>query len=167
MFHEKAISFTLDWTTRPLMGGAITAAFGQLWGPEDADISDWFWTGVALGAAHKGVMKSKLLTIGQKNLARDVIFNKKKPLTFDHHNETFIEVLKKFEFLKDKRIIIFYINGHQQKFSNFPSGKSKDFNNLEYIDLNIEEDTSSFYLIDGHLNSTGHMKIAEKLSKLF
>ena len=74
MFHEKAISFTLDWTTRPLMGGAITAAFGQLWGPEDADISDWFWTGVALGAAHKGVMKSKLLTIGQKNLARDVIF---------------------------------------------------------------------------------------------
>ena len=100
-------------------------------------------------------------------IARDVIFNKKKPLTFDHHNETFIEVLKKFEFSKDKRIIVFYINGHQQKFSNFPSGKSKDFNNLEYIDLNIEEDTSSFYLIDGHLNSTGHMKIAEKLSKLF
>ena len=100
-------------------------------------------------------------------IARDVIFNKKKPLTFDHHNETFIEVLKKFEFLKDKRIIVFYINGHQQKFSNFPSGKSKDFNNLEYIDLNIEEDTSSFYLIDGHLNSTGHKKVADKLSKLF
>ena len=100
-------------------------------------------------------------------IAREVIFNTKKPLTFDHHNETFIEVLKKFEFLKDKSIIVFYINGHQQKFSNFPSGKSKDFNNLEYIDLNIEEDTSSFYLIDGHLNSTGHMKIAEKLSKLF
>ena len=100
-------------------------------------------------------------------ITREVIFNTKKPLTFDHHNETFIEVLKKFEFSKDKRIIVFYVNGHQQKFSNFPSGKSKDFNNLEYIDLNIEEDTSSFYLIDGHLNSTGHMKIAEKLSKLF
>ena len=100
-------------------------------------------------------------------IAKDIITNKKKPLAFDHHNETFIEVLKKFEFLKDKRIIVFYVNGHQQKFSNFPSGKSKDFNNLEYIDLNIEEDTSSFYLIDGHLNSTGHMKVAEKLSKLF
>ena len=59
------------------------------------------------------------------------------------------------------------ISEKQQKFSNFPSGKSKDFNNLEYIDLNIEEDTSSFYLIDGHLNSTGHKKVADKLSKLF
>ena len=100
-------------------------------------------------------------------IAREVIFNEKKPLTFDHHKKTFIEVLKKFEFLKDKRIIVFYVNGHQQKFSNFPSGKSKDFNNLEYIDLKIEEDISSFYLIDGHLNFTGHAKIAEKLSKLF
>jgi len=100
-------------------------------------------------------------------IAREVIFSEKKAMSFDHHNETFIKVLKNFKFLKDKKIIVFYINGHQQKFSNFPSGKSKDFNNLEYIDLNIEEDTSSFYLIDGHLNSFGHMKIADKLSKLF
>ena len=100
-------------------------------------------------------------------IAGEVIFNKKRPFTFDHHNETFIQVLKKFDFLKDKRIIVFYVNGHQQEFSNFPSGKSKDFNNLEYIDLNIEEDISNFYLIDGHLNSTGHMKIAERLSKFF
>ena len=99
-------------------------------------------------------------------IAGEVIFNKKKPLTFDHHNETFVEVLKQFPFIKDKRIIVFYANGHEQEFTNFPSSKSKVFDNLEYIDLNIEEDTSSFYLIDGHLNSTGHMKIAEKLSKL-
>ena len=97
----------------------------------------------------------------------NVLYEKNKSMTFDHHNESFIQVLKKFDFLKDKRIIVFYVNGHQQEFSNFPSGKSKDFDNLEYIDLNIEEDTSNFYLIDGHLNSTGHMKIAEKISKLF
>ena len=39
--------------------------------------------------------------------------------------------------------------------------------NLEYIDLNIEGDISNFYLVDGHLNSKGHKRIAEKLSKLF
>ena len=38
---------------------------------------------------------------------------------------------------------------------------------LEYTDLNIENDTNNFYLIDGHLNSTGHKKVADKLSKLF
>ena len=92
---------------------------------------------------------------------------KSKRSFFIKYNETFIQVLKKFDFLKDKRIIVFYVNGHQQEFSNFPSGKSKDFNNLEYVDLNIEEDTSNFFLIDGHLNSTGHMKIAERLSKFF
>ena len=86
---------------------------------------------------------------------------------FDHHNEAFIEVLKKFPFLKDKKIIVFYTNGHQQKFTNFPSSKSKVFDNLEYIDLDIENDTNNFYLIDGHLNPKGHKTIADKLSKLF
>ena len=100
-------------------------------------------------------------------IPKDILTKKNKTMSFDHHNKVFIEVLKKFLFLKDKRIIVFYINGHQQKFTNFPSSKSKVFDNLEYIDLDIENDTSSFYLIDGHLNSTGHQKIADKLSKLF
>ena len=88
-------------------------------------------------------------------------------MSFDHHNKVFIEILKKFPFLNDKRIIVFYTNGYQQKFTNFPSSKSKVFDNLEYIDLDIENDTNNFYLIDGHLNPTGHKKIADKLSKLF
>ena len=87
--------------------------------------------------------------------------------SFDHHNEAFIEVLKKFPFLEDKRIIVFYTNGHQQKFTNFPSSKSKVFDNLEYTDLDIENDKNNFYLIDGYLNPIGHQKIANKLSKLF
>ena len=78
-----------------------------------------------------------------------------------------LRIAKKFPFLKDKRIIVFYANGHQQKFINFPSSKSQVFSNLKYIDLNIEKDKNNFYLIDGHLNSTGHKKIADKLSKLF
>ena len=100
-------------------------------------------------------------------IPKDILTKKNKATNFDHHNKVFIEVLKKFPFLKDKRIIVFYINGHQQKFTNFPSSKSKVFDNLEYTDLDIENDTNSFYLIDGHLNSSGHMKIADKLSKFF
>ena len=100
-------------------------------------------------------------------IPKDILTKKNKSMTFDHHNEAFIKVLKKFPFLKDKRIIVFYANGHQQKFINFPSSKSKVFDNLEYTDLNIENDTNNFYLIDGHLNHIGHQKIANKLSKFF
>ena len=100
-------------------------------------------------------------------IPKDILTKKNKSMAFDHHNEAFIKVLKKFPFLKDKRIIVFYANGHQQKFINFPSSKSKVFDNLEYTDLNIENDTNNFYLIDGHLNLTGHKEVADKLSKLF
>ena len=100
-------------------------------------------------------------------IPKDILTKKNKSMSFDHHNEAFIEVLKKFPFLEDKRIIVFYTNGHQQKFTNFPSSKSKVFDNLEYTDLDIENDKNNFYLIDGHLNPIGHQKIANKLSKLF
>ena len=100
-------------------------------------------------------------------IPKDILTKKNKSMTFDHHNEAFIKVLKKFPFLNDKRIIVFYTNGHQQEFVNFPSSKSEVFDNLEYTDLNIENDKNNFYLIDGHLNPTGHKKIADKLSKLF
>ena len=97
----------------------------------------------------------------------DIITNKNKKMDFNHHNETFIKVLKSYPFVKDKRIIVFYVNGHQQIFTNFPKGKSKIFNNLEYVDLNIEKNPKNFYLIDGHLNQVGHIQIADKLSRLF
>ena len=100
-------------------------------------------------------------------IPKDILTKKNKSMSFDHHNEAFIKVLKKFPFLSDKRIIVFYTNGHQQEFTNFPSGKSKVFDNLEYTDLNIENDTNNFYLIDGHLNHIGHQKVANKLSKFF
>ncbi len=100
-------------------------------------------------------------------IPKDILLQKKNSKTFDHHNEVFIKILKKFSFLKDKRIIVFYVNGYQQEFRNFPTGKSKILNNLEYIDLNIEKNAENFYLIDGHLNPLGHMKVSKKLSKLF
>ena len=100
-------------------------------------------------------------------IPKDILTKKNKSLNFNHHNDVFIEVLKKFPFIHDKRIIVFYVNGHQQEFKNFPSRKSKIFNNLEYFDLDIENNKKNFYLIDGHLNSIGHKKISDKLSKLF
>ena len=100
-------------------------------------------------------------------IPKDILTKKNKSMSFDHHNEAFIKVLKKFPFIKNKRIIVFYVNGHEQEFTNFPSSKSKVFDNLEYIDLNIENDTNNFYLIDGHLNHIGHQKVANKLSKFF
>lgn len=100
-------------------------------------------------------------------IAKDVFLNKDNSQNFKHHNDAFIKVLKDFPFIRDKKIIVFYVNGHEQEFINFPTGQSNIFDNLEYIDLNIEKNESNFYPIDGHLNSKGHKIIAQKLSELF
>ena len=67
-------------------------------------------------------------------------------------------------------------NQIQTLISNFPNlnilvqpSKNRCFKDKDYskAGAKIEEDISSFYSIDGHLNFIGHTKIAEKLSKLF
>ena len=99
-------------------------------------------------------------------IAKNVFMKKDNSQNFNHHIDVFIDVLKNFPFIQNKKIIVFYVNGYQSEFINFPSGKSKILDNLEYFDLDIERDKNNFYLIDGHLNPIGHKQIAEKLSQL-
>ena len=94
----------------------------------------------------------------------DIITNKNQLMDFDNHQDLFESKLLESNILKDKNIIIFYVNGYNMKFLNFPSAKSKKFNNLNYYDFDIGERYT--FRIDGHLNERGHNYIAEELYKI-
>ena len=94
----------------------------------------------------------------------DEITQKDQIMDFDHHKQKLNEIIKNFPVLNDKRVILFYSNGFNMKFGNFPSKKSDIIKNLEFADLGLREE--HFFHIDGHLSSYGHKVVAEKLSRL-
>ena len=94
----------------------------------------------------------------------DAITNKNQIMDFDPHKQKLNEIIKSFPILNGKRLILFYSNGYDMKFGNFPSKKSDIIKNLEFADLDLGEE--HFFQIDGHLSKYGHKIVAEKLSKL-
>ena len=71
-----------------------------------------------------------------------------------------IEVLKKFQDVKNKNIIFFSVDKYIS-FYNYPEGVDKTFSNINYINISLTE--HDFFLIDAHLNRTGHQNIANQL----
>ena len=94
----------------------------------------------------------------------DIIAKKNQLLNFDGHKKILFEVLKEFPNLNNKKIIIFYANGFDMKFYNFPEGPSEEYKNINFLNINMGEEF--FFNIDGHLNAKGHSFIAAKLSKI-
>ena len=94
----------------------------------------------------------------------DIIINNNKLMDFNDHIKLFETRLKESELIKDKKILVFYINGYDIKFINFPNGKSINFSNLFYYDLDIGEKYT--FSIDGHLDNAGHRYVAEELYKI-
>jgi hypothetical protein len=81
--------------------------------------------------------------------------------SFASHYQPLISTLRQHDGLKDKRIIVFYINPHGRKFSAFPVGRDSQLPNVEFIDLNLGP--SDFFTIDDHLTRQGHEHVARFL----
>ena len=62
-----------------------------------------------------------------------------------------------------KKILIFYTNGFNMRFFNFPKGKSNKMDNVHFLDINMGEEF--FFKIDGHLTPYGHSFIAKEISR--
>lgn len=93
-----------------------------------------------------------------------LIKNKKNYLDWYQHEESFYAIIKEYNFLNKKELIVIYSNGMDQNFKNFPNRISAKFSNLKYINIPYSKD--DFFLVDGHLNIKGHKKIADILYKL-
>jgi hypothetical protein len=86
-FSDATVRYVLNATTRPLMGAGIGYAFGTLWGAEDDDLNKWVIGGATLGALQKGVQASKVLQVGDKSLATNLIKNEAVKLTLQKIRE--------------------------------------------------------------------------------
>ena len=94
----------------------------------------------------------------------DILRKKNKLTTFSHHKDQLIKNLKMFPEFENKKIIVFYVNGFDMFFYDFPNGQSTEIDNVTYYDVNLKE--SDFFHIDGHLNTQGHKNIANRLVKI-
>lgn len=87
--------------------------------------------------------------------------NSEKRLDWRKEEQYFLKILNNYDFLKEKKIIIIYANGHEIYYDNFKLNSETNIKNINFI--NIDYEKKDFFLIDGHLNKEGHAKIANKL----
>lgn len=76
------------------------------------------------------------------------------------HQQIFIEIVKRYERLKGKKLIVFYSNGHGKKFKNW----DRIAGNIKFVDLRLTSE--DYYKIDDHLNKRAHAKIASSISSI-
>ena len=86
-FSDATVRYVLNSTTRPLFGAGVGYAFGTLWGSEDDDMNKWIIGGLVLGGLSKGIQASKVLQVGDKNLATNIIKNEGVKLTLQRIRE--------------------------------------------------------------------------------
>jgi hypothetical protein len=118
--------------------------------------------------AFSGVEKMKLILISLRasvsepfKAIKRLVLGPKSKGDFNRHQLALEKVLNLHQdSLKDKKILIFYLNGYDANYQNFPQGPSKENKNLRYFDF--QKNTLSkedFYSIDGHLNTKGHKNL--------
>ena len=84
-----------------------------------------------------------------------------KKLDWKEEEDSFLKILNNYNFLKTKKIIVIYSNGHEIYYDNFRLNNNTDIKNVYFIDVDYEK--KDFFLIDGHLNKQGHIKVADRL----
>jgi hypothetical protein len=84
-----------------------------------------------------------------------------KRLDWRKEENYFLNILNNYDFLKEKKIIVIYSNGHEIYYDNFKLNTDTNIKNINFI--NIDYKKNDFFLIDGHLNKEGHLKVADKL----
>ena len=84
---EKTVKVVLASSIRPLMGASVAYGFGKLWGPDDANLSNWMLVGATLGGIQKGIQASKILPGQSKNLIQRMLYQDATKYTFQKVRE--------------------------------------------------------------------------------
>ena len=84
---EKTVKVVLASSIRPLMGASVAYGFGKLWGPDDANLSNWMLVGATLGGIQKGIQASKILPGQSKNIIQRMLYQDATKYTFQKVRE--------------------------------------------------------------------------------
>lgn len=95
------------------------------------------------------------------------LFAKTQKNSFAKHQIALNKVLKHYApELKDKKILIFYLNGYEGFYSDFPEVNDLKINKISYFDFKKNILTKKdFFSIDGHLNAEGHKNLGLAIAK--
>jgi hypothetical protein len=86
-------------------------------------------------------------------------------MDFRPHYEALIAVLSEYKSqLSGKQIIVFYVNGGNQSFSNFPVGPDLNLPNVVFYQPPLSD--RDFFPLDKHLNADGHRHIANAIASV-
>ena len=88
----------------------------------------------------------------------------KPPLNFASHYRPLMAAIRQHESLKDKRVIVFCINGQDKGFKNFPSGPDAELAYVRFVDLGIGRE--NHFPLDDHLTPRGHRFVADRLAEI-
>lgn len=105
------------------------------------------WIGVAFELAMQRIIDGKRQT---------------SELDFRVHFEKFSKLISQFKWIKEKEVVVFFSNGHGQKFANFESFRIQWYPNIKFVEMDLNR--GDYYILDDHLNAAGHSKIANKLN---
>ena len=83
----KTAQVVLASSIRPLMGAAVGYGFGKLWGPDDANLSNWMLVGATLGGIQKSIQASKILPGQSKNMIQRLLYQDATKFTFQKARE--------------------------------------------------------------------------------
>ena len=81
---------------------------------------------------------------------------------FNVHYDGILKVLKKYNYLDGKKIILFNVSSHNMQFKNYKIGK---FKNIDFVNVNLE-DERHFFILDDHLNPNGHLEVGKQLTQI-
>jgi len=84
---DTTLRYVLSASARPLFGAGVGYAFGTLWGADDDDLNKWIWGGALLGGLQKGIQASKVLQVGDKTAASNILNNEAVKLTLQNLRE--------------------------------------------------------------------------------
>lgn len=125
-------------------------------------------------AMFQGTQPSALATLGawvkEANSApfravQPLFVDKESGKSFDAHLAALRPVFAAFPWLRDKRVIVFYSNGHGGRFRDFAQlTQTMNDERLHFVDLDIPPEL--FRPLDGHPTPAGHRLIAERLVPL-
>ena len=83
----KTAQVVLASSIRPLMGAAVGYGFGKLWGPDDANLSNWMLVGATLGGIQKSIQASKILPGQSKNMIQRLLYQDATKFSFQKARE--------------------------------------------------------------------------------